>query len=404
LPIKVYENKRRRMKKFVGYFREQPLSILLFVAPFAVLAHYLNWGETWVFVLSALALVPLAGLIGEATEVLAEFTGPRLGGLVNATLGNAAELIITIVALKAGLTELVKASITGSILGNILLVFGMAILFGGFKNGLLVFNRRHVANNAILLVLAVVALVIPSLLSVSIGDEHSLKVEALSLGVAGVMVLLYVLGIIFSLKMKPGQMVNGVVHTGPLAGVMPVESNAPEMPAEGQTSTRVTITKPIPGQGRWSLRVALGVLAIATVGVAYLSELLVGSVEPVVKSLGVSEFFLGIILIPLIGNIAEHLVAVKVAMKNQTDLSIEIVMASSLQIALFVAPVLVFISLFFRTPLLLIFNGFELLALVIGALIAALVTADGEANWLEGAALLAVYVILALAFFLIPAA
>jgi Ca2+:H+ antiporter len=390
------------VKSVISYIRKEPIALLLLAIPLAILAQVFTWGELWVFIFSCIAIIPLAGYIGEATEVLAAHTGPRLGGLINATLGNAAELIITIVALREGLLELVLASITGSIIGNVLFVFGMSVLLGGLRNGIQVFNRRHATTNAILLVLAVVALVIPSLLSASIGDENSIRVEALSLGVAGVMILLYILGIIFSFKMNPQDAPNGTFHTGPLArGTMHGST-----PASGENSGENVVQpipkKPMPAHPDWTVRTAVIILALSTAGVAYLSELLVGSVEHVVASLGISEFFLGIILIPLVGNVAEHLVAVKVAIKNEMDLSVEIVMSSSLQIALFVAPVLVFVSLLFGQHLQLVFNQFELLALIVAVLIAALVAADGESNWLEGAEMLAVYLILAFAFFLLP--
>jgi Ca2+:H+ antiporter len=353
--------------------RKDPLTLLILALPLALLAEFLHWDPMAVFILSALGVIPMARFIGESTEVLAHHTGPRIGGLLNATLGNAAELIITIFAIRQGLLELVIASITGSVLGNILLVLGMSMVVGGVRNGVQSFNRQQASNNAILLVLAIIALVIPSIFSVYIGPEDSIEVEALSLGVAGVMIVLYVLGLWYSFRM----------HSGPLTG--------PPLPSP-QTETH-----PV-----WSVRTALFVLLGSTVGVAYLSELLVGSVEPVVERFGISEFFLGIILIPLIGNVAEHLVAVQVAGQNKMDLSVEISVASSLQIALFVAPVLVFVSLLMGNPLHLVFNQFELIALIAGVLIGALVSADGESNWLEGAELLAVYIILGLAFFLLP--
>jgi Ca2+:H+ antiporter len=360
------------LKSLILYVRQNPLSALLVALPLSILAEVLGWGPLFVFALSAAAVIPLAQYIGEGTEALAARTGPRLGGLLNATLGNAAELIITIFAIREGLLELVKASITGSILGNLLLVMGAAMVVGGVRHGVQTFERRHASRNAILLVLAVIALVIPSLLSHYVGDETDLRVEALSLGVAAVMIILYALGLVYSFR---------------YAG----EAQA-HKPAEASMHTP-----------QWSLRKALLVLGLATVGVAIASELLVGAVEPVVASLGVSEFFLGIILIPIIGNVAEHLVAVQVAARDEMDLSVEIAVSSSLQIALFVAPVLVFVSLLFGNPLRLIFNQLELVALIAGVLITALVSEDGESNWLEGAELLAIYVILALVFFLLPA-
>lgn len=361
------------MKSIITHLKERPISYLLIALPLALYAEYGHWGAVAVFAFSAVAVIPLAGLIGEATEALSKYTGPRIGGLLNATLGNAAELIITIVAIQKGLLELVKASITGSILGNLLLVLGMSMLLGGIRNGVQSFDRRSAGRNSILLVLTVLILLIPSLLSHYIGNvspQPSLKVEALSLGVAVVMILLYGLGLLYSFK----------AIDGPLT---------PET------------QEPLPGEGEWSVRTSLIILAVATIGVAYLSEIFVGAVEPVVASLGISEFFIGVIFIPVIGNVAEHLVAVQVALRDKMTLSVEIAVASSLQIALFVAPILVFISLLFNQPLTLIFNQFELLALIAGVLIAALVSADGESNWLEGSELLAVYVVLGLAFFLL---
>ena len=374
------------MKKIAAYFRKHPLNYLLLAIILALLAYWQGWSELWVFFLSAVAIIPLAGLIGESTEALTIYTGPRIGGLLNATLGNAAELIITVVAIREGLLDLVKASIIGSILGNILLVLGMAFLLGGLRHGEQRFDPKHAGRNAILLLLAVIAMVIPSLVSHSIGPDTSMKVEALSLGVAATMIVLYVAGLIYGYK----------VPKGPLSS--PVGGDA-ELVRVVEKSFR-TDDKEI--GGAWSLRMALSVLVGATVGVAVLSELLVGAVEPVVASLGISEFFVGVILIPIIGNVAEHLVAVKVAMQNKMDLGVEIAVASSLQVALFVAPILVFISLMLGNPLQLIFNQFELLALIAGVLVAVFVSQDGESNWLEGAELLAVYVILALAFFLLP--
>jgi Ca2+:H+ antiporter len=381
------------MKKILKFVREQPINVLLLALPFAILAEIGGWGEMWVFVLSALAIIPLANLIGLATEGLTVYTGPRLGGLLNATLGNAAELIITIVAIREGLLELVKASITGSILGNILMVMGFSMFLGGMRNGIQRFDSRHASRSAILLMLSVIALVVPSVLSSSIGPTDSVKVEALSLGVAIIMIILYAAALFFSFRDRNGQVeeaVTGIAPSGQVSKAMHTVVVASPKPAKAEHHIA------------WSLRTSLILLALATIGVVVMSELLVGVVEPVVAGLGVSEFFLGIILIPLIGNVAEHLVAVKVALQNKMDLSVEIAVASSLQIALFVAPVLVFISLIMGNPLQLIFNEFELLALIVGVLSTVLISMDGESNWLEGAELLAVYFILALAFFLLP--
>lgn len=359
------------MNNTLAYIKRKPLTLLLLAFLLAIFAEWQHWGMIWVFALSALGVVPLAGYIGEATEVLAVYTGPKIGGLLNATLGNAAELIITLIAIKAGLLELVKASITGSILGNLLLVMGVAMVAGGLKNGVQSFDRRQISNHSILLLLAVVALIIPSLFYPSIGDVNSMKVEIMSIGVAVVMMTLYVLGLIYSFRYAKS----------------PISVSPAEMEHESP---------------RWSKNKAVIILILATLGVVIASELLVGAVEEVIIQFGISEFFLGIILIPIVGNVAEHLVAVTVAYRNKMDLSVEIAVSSSLQIALFVAPLLVFISLAMGNPLTLIFNIYELIALAASILITVLVAMDGESNWLEGAALLAVYLILAISFFMLP--
>jgi Ca2+:H+ antiporter len=361
------------VKKITSFVRANPISILFLAFPFVIFAQLLHWSPTTTFILAAIAIIPFAGFIGAATEVLATHTNPKIGALLNATLGNAAELIITIVAIRAGYLELVKASITGSILGNLLLVLGMSMLLGGLRHGIQTFDRKQASNNAIMLVLSVIILLIPSLLSHYIGDVElpEPNVETLSLGAAAVMIVLYILGLIFSYKVIGGPVIADEV---------------------GKESTHKS----------WSLRMGIAVLAVSTVGVVYLSEIFVSAVEPVVETLGISEFFIGIIFIPIIGNVAEHIVAVQMALKNKMTLSVEIAIASSLQIALFVAPLLVFISLIVGNPLTLVFNQLELIALIAGVLIAALVSADGESNWLEGAELLAIYIILALTFFLMP--
>ncbi len=348
----------------------KPLNYLLLAFPAAVLGGLLHANPTFNFIVACLGLVPLAGLIGESTEALAIVTGPKIGGLLNATLGNAAELIITIVAIRAGLLDLVKASITGSIIGNLLLVLGFSVLLGGLKHGTQCFSRSHAATNATMLVLAVIALTVPSLFNHTLTGRvlPATTTEAISLSVAGVMIVLYGLGLLFSLRTAKSAL-------------------APEVPAETP---------------HWSMRTALVVLAVATMAVVWLSEILVNAVDAVMAASGLSEFFIGIILIPIIGNVAEHLVGVQMAMKNKIELSLEIALGSSLQISLFVAPVLVFISLAFGNYLNLMFNQFELVALMAAVIVAALVSSDGETNWLEGAELIAVYLILGVAFFFLP--
>ncbi len=357
------------MNRLTSYLLRNPLVFLLLALPLTLTAQLLGWPPVAVFALAALGIVPLASYIGEATEDLAAYTNPRIGALLNATLGNAAELIITITAVQAGLLELVKASITGSIIGNLLLVLGFAMAVGGARYGTQKFNKRNASRNAILLVLAVITLIVPSVFSQTISQTGNGNVEALSIGVAVIMLLLYGLGLFDASR----------TQETPLSYKLPRS----EEPARALSQSVI-------------------ILILSTLGVAWLSEALVHVAEAVITGLGVSEFFLGIILVPLIGNVAEHLVSVQMALKNKMDLSTEIAISSSLQIALFVAPLLVFISLLLGHPLQLIFNQFELLALLTAVVIAALVSSDGESTWLEGAGLLAIYLILGLAFFLLP--
>jgi len=353
----------------------RPIYWLLLFLPLAIVLPRIGASPTVSLIAAALAIVPLAGLLGEGTEVLAAYSGPRVGGLLNATLGNAAELIITIIAIREGLLELVKASITGSIIGNLLLVLGASMIAGGLRHGLQTFDRRRALGDCILLLLAVVALAVPSLfVQASEGIHEPGDVEILSLGVALLMIVTYGLGLLYSFRG------NGAPLTRPSA-------ESVDLHVDG-----------------WSRNTALIVLGLATAGVVWMSELLVGQVEPVVAALGVSEFFLGVILVPIIGNVAEHLVAVTVAAKNQMSLSVEIAVGSSLQIALFVAPALVFLSLLLGNPLTLVFNNFELIALIGTVVIVTQVAGDGESNWLEGAELAALYLIFAIAFFLLPSA
>jgi Ca2+:H+ antiporter len=358
------------MKKIKRFISRNPLSLLLLFLPLTLAAELLAWSPVIIFILACIAIIPMAAYIGEATESLAHYTGPRVGGLLNATLGNAAELIITIAAIRAGLLELVKASITGSILGNLLLVMGFAFVVGGVQHGRQSFDRVNAARNAVLLILAVLAMLIPSLFSVSIGPTTSPRVEALTIGAAVVMIILYVLGLLDASRLEK----SAVTHEKVPNALLP----------------------------HWSVGISLLILAAATGGIVWLSEILVAVVEPVGTSLGISEFFMGIIFIPIIGNAAEHLVAVQFASQNKMALAVEIAISSSLQVALLVAPLLVFISLAFGHPLTLIFNTLELIALIAGVLIAVLVSADGESTWLEGATLSGIYLILGLAFFLLP--
>ncbi|OPY46973.1 MAG: putative calcium/sodium:proton antiporter [Methanosaeta sp. PtaU1.Bin028] len=346
------------------------LQLLLLFLPVAILSNWARISDILVFATSALAIIPLAKLLGEATEVLAEKTGPRIGGLLNATFGNAAELIITLSAIRAGQIQLVLASLTGSILGNLLLVLGFAMLLGGLKNGRQMFDRRHVDTDATMTVLALIAMSVPSLFSLHIAD--SMRIEKLSLTTAAAMLILYILFVVYTLRS-----------------------------CTAEKCDAVTVREALPVHV-WSFGTASAIMGLSMAGIALMSELLVASVEAVTDTLGLTPFFVGIIIVPIIGNVAEHLVSVQAARQGKMDLSLSIALGSSLQIALFVTPVLVFASLILGSPLTLQFNQLELIALTAASMISALVSLDGESNWLEGAMLLAVYGILGLAFFFLP--
>ncbi len=347
---------------------KQPFYWLLLLVPVGIAGKYLHWNGLVVFLLAVFAIMPLAKVLGDATEALTVHTGPRIGGLLNATLGNAAELIITIVAIRAGLLDLVKASITGSIVSNLLLVLGAALLAGGLRNGIQSFDRTTAGLSATQMTLAVIALAIPALFFHAMPNT-SLVVEELSIGVAIVMIITYMLNLVFSMNHHSGDRF-----------LAEETSSAPH----------------------WSKSVAFAVLGVATIFIVWLSEILVGVVEPTVATLGVSEFFIGIIIVPIVGNAAEHFVAVTMAEENKMDLSVEIALGSSTQIALFVAPLLIFTSLFLGPePLTLIFHPFELAALGAATVIATFIAQDGKSNWMEGVQLLSVFLIIALAFFFV---
>lgn len=318
-----------------------------------------------VFGITGLGVVPLAAAMGGATESLAHRTGPAVGGLLMATFGNAAELILAVAALKAGLTDLVKASITGSILGNLLLILGLALVAGGLRRPTLVFNRTAAGMGGAMLLLAVVGLVMPALFAVVHPTAAAAASRHLSEAVALVLGATYAASLVFSLR----------THRSLFLGSAGHRQAAPATSA-----------------GR-----AIAMLAVATVLVAIQSEILVHATEQVVARFGLSEVFLGLIVIPLIGNAAENAGAVVVARKGDTDLALSIAFGSSTQVALFVAPLLVFVGVLLGQPMTLVFTPLEVVALGLAALIVTVIALDGESHWFEGAQLLAAYAILAVA-------
>lgn len=358
------------------------LLLLLVFVPLAPIAEHMHWGALTVFAFSAIAIVPLAGLMGEATEQLASRLGAGIGGLMNATFGNAAELIIALVALHKGLYDVVKASLTGSIIGNILLVLGLSLFAGGWKRERQTFDRSAASASATLLALAALALLVPAAFHMvaeqAVAEQTLTRARevvlerTLSLEIAIVLFVAYVLSLVFSLR----------THKHLYEGGGEAHAHA---------------------HGPVNVKRAVITLLVATGLIAWMSEVLVGAVEEASHVLGLTEVFVGVIVVAVVGNAAEHSTAILVAMKNQMDLALNIAIGSSIQIALFVAPVLVFASyLMPHGPMDLRFTPFEVLAVIASVAVVNLVSQDGESNWLEGALLLAVYLVLAIAFFFLP--
>ena len=356
------------------------LFVLLVFVPISIAAHFLEWGSSVVFITSGLAIVPLAAFMGTATEEIAVVVGPSLGGLLNATFGNATELIIALIALNAGLVNVVKATITGSIISNLLLVMGFAMLLGGLRYKEQDFQPVIARVNASSMNLAVIAILVPTAVDATSTGIGEATLQKLSVAVAIVLILVYGLTLLFSMKTHSYLFDVGV------AEMDGEESNLAKEDTEHKPNLTLWIS------------VLLGV----TLLVAGESELLVETLEEATAQLGLSTLFTGVILLPVIGNAAEHATAVTVAMKNKMDLSVSVAVGSSLQIALFVAPVLVLAGWFMGQPMDLDFNPFELVAVAVSVLIANSISSDGNSNWLEGTLLLATYVVLGLAFFFHP--
>ena len=344
------------------------LKYMLIFIPISFIAKFMNASGSIMFLLSCLSIIPLAGLMGEGTEEISFYSSPKIGGFLNGTFGNATELIISFFALKEGLFNVVKSSIAGAVIGNILLVIGASMLAGGLKYKTQKFNKKVTEVTSSMLLFAVLGLCIPALFTHTVDSRLlNTRYEGLSIFVAIVMIIIYVLSLLFSFSTHKD------IYTN--------TDNGDE-------------------SAKWSLKKSILVLIISTILIAIESEFLVNGIKPITASLGWSEFFVGIILIPIIGNAAEHSTAVVMARKDKMDVALEIAIGSSLQIILFVAPVLILLSLMF-TPMSIVFNEFELIALIASVVIANRVAHDGESNWLEGVQLLAVYLIIAASFFIL---
>jgi len=357
---------------------ENALNGLVVFVPIAIVLELMHASPVAIFATSCIAIIPLAGFMGKATEHLAESLGQGVGGLLNATFGNAAELIIALMALRAGLHDVVKASITGSIIGNILLVFGLSALAGGLRFREQSFNATAAGVGSTLLALSAIGLVLPAAFHVvatsrlAAAGTAALEQE-ISLEIAVVLMITYALSLLFTLK----------THSELYIGGEDVDSAI--------------------GTHGWSRTKSVSVLVAATLMVAVMSEFLVGAVEETAAKLGMTEVFVGVILVAIIGNAAEHSTAVLMALKNKMDLAINIAVGSSIQVALFVAPVLVFASYAIGPhPMNLLFTTFEVIAIALSVAVMALISQDGRSNWMEGVMLLAVYVMLGIVFFYLP--
>jgi Ca2+:H+ antiporter len=343
------------------------VATLLMSALGIVLDFGIHVDKNVVFVVSAIAILGLAWVVGLSTERLGSLTGPQVGGILNATFGNIAELIIAFFALQAGLIEVVKASLTGSIIGNLLLVLGASILVGGLRHGIQTFSARVASSNASLLVLAVIGLFVPAVFAFTTNPEQGTLTEE-SVLIAFALIAGYVLSLVYQFT-NPDETLGG----------------------HGESAGH--------GGPAWTVRVAVIVLIVAAALLAVLSEILVDSIETFIESFGLSAFFVGVVIVPTIGNLAEHLVAVQLAAKDKMEFAMAVSFGSSLQVALFVAPVLVIIGALLGQPMDLVFTPLEVAAVAAAVGISALIALDGESNWLEGALLTLVYIILAISFF-----
>ena len=350
-----------------------PINVLLVAAPLSWLLGARSPGSPWVFMTAAVSLIPLAGLIGLGTEQLARRAGPAWGGFLNATFGNAAELIIAVVALRSGHIELVKASITGSIIGNLLLVLGLSFFVGGLGRRSQKFHRTSATNTSAMLFLGVVALVMPAVFDLAIYGNlaaHPPALDRLSFWSAIILIGAY---------------------AGSLIYAFTAQRDLFRPTGEGEHDEPV-----------FSTGAAVAVLATGTLLTTVQAEILVGAMEPALARFGFTELFVGVIVIALIGNAAEHYSAVTAAYRDEMTLAVEISVGSSAQIALLVAPALVLYSFAIGTPMTLLFNAFEIAAIALSVFATSIVVSDGESNWVEGLQLLSVYLILALAFYFVP--
>jgi Ca2+:H+ antiporter len=362
--------------KSIKLSKSSAIYILLIFTPIAVGLEFAHADDLVLFVISAIALIPLAKMIGDSTEHLSTHYGPTVGSLLNVTFGNAAEIIISLVAINAGLLDLVKASITGSIIGNILLIFGLSVIAGGFRHKELSFSRENIGMQSSMLFLAIIGLAIPTILATTIlsTSETQVQVQILSDALAVILLIVYILGIMFTF----------ITHKHLFT--------PPETSQEIHESSGT----------HWSKKKSFLLLAASMAGVVVVSEILVASVEKTGEVIGFGQLFVGAIIVGIVGNAAEHSSAILLARKGKIELSIGIAAGSGSQIALFVVPILVFAGIAMGQPFTLVFTLLELATLFLAAIILNLIVHDGRSNWFEGVMLTAVYIIIAIAFFFVP--
>ena len=379
-------------------FRLSKSSIIYFLLIFVLIAivlEYIHAEQLILFVVAAISLIPLAKLIGDSTEHLASHYGATLGSLLNVTFGNAAEIIIAIVAINAGLLELVKASITGAILGNILLIFGLSIMISGFKFKEQFFNKENTGIQAPMLFLAVIGLIIPTILAATVlnpEDElNQIKIQFLSDALAFLLLAVYIAGLIFTFFTHKHLFTSRLVNQG-----------TDEIAVKGKNNNTEENLQQLEIHEKWSKKKSFLLLGLSMAGVIVISEILVRSVEVVTAEFGFGELFVGAIIIGIVGNAAEHSSAILLARKAKMDLSIGIAAGSGTQIALFVVPILVIAGILLNRPFTLVFTGFEIISVLLAAIIMNLIAHDGKSNWFEGVMLIAVYIIIAIGFFFIP--
>jgi len=364
------------MRALRGVLVEAPLAWLLFAVPVAGLVHYVRPDSPLLlFVLACVAIIPLAGLLGLATEKLSARVGEGIGGFLNVTLGNAAELIIALVALRAGMLDVVKASLTGSIIGNLLLVLGAAFLAGGLRHRVQTFATVGVRLQVGMMALAALAILVPSIFVMSGIGELAQRSVGFSVVVSGLLLAVYVLSLVFTLG------THADLFRGPEPAGDSVEHGMP-----------------------WTLSLAIGVLAVVTLLIVWMSEILVGTVEHASAALGLSNLFVGVVVIAVVGSAAEHSTAVLFAMRNRMEVSLSIAIGSSTQVALFLAPLLVLLSLVMApAPMSLAFAGVEVFLVLAATFVASILIVDGKSTWFTGVQLIAMYLVMAITVFAIPA-